>query len=946
MEEDKLVPITTGDGRHRIAVYNAMGIPWIRASVTAHQREILKKRGISIKEAYPVSANKSDEDVMSHGNSQVEKNENSDKQSDRETDRNANKYEIKSVKELIEFTNKMLEIENNDVTPEMIEKVNSYFKYGCTEKIGDYQMYVELQNFALKLKDKNKLLNTKIDELEILEQFEKMKKIDEKINLIQNYYYRLKYDLENYHGKMITRQLNNEVSNNAEEFTKQSDLKDQIIKLAEMEVDEELTPEIVATFYKYIQNGSIDEKMNNWETVDENFKSIKYYLMKTASKYLNQFLYYDHNREDLKKTVSSYKRLREKIELIEKVREKLNSEIQICYKRLPGKSDVFGKLKNKVEKIRLTKTDADMSRLDEKYFHDFIDRGFRNESQANEYYEYFGIMDGDLNVKWEEKIKILNDIEKELDKINENGKNKNVIDLRNKLRNRIEKELSFCKEYKNQVELYNACSEIGLKRDFTPGQNNNCALESITRTINISNDNTKDDASKAYEEAAKWQETLRHMSDQIGIPHTSGFILNYKILHEMYQNEEISSTYYAHYSEFLKLLKDNLDNKILTVWSYDPETGHLIKFGIIKGVNSKENGQRINILKKAGHVEPMFSIKDAKQERVHAQNKLSYKQDSKIQKEKGYNADRKIEMGMSEYAHTHNEKIDDLENWINILEGAWESVDMDYIKATDKLESYTDNGILNEDIYNTDTKTIKQITDRYKRLQPTLSYAIERCEEKKAFYSNVTLDNSKLKQEFEQNTYRKFSDNMEKNDELNDELQTFADERYEKEEEKLDLFELVEIKINREIAICNTANSEKIKNSETEKETGSTENEENATNTLHGGDEGLAYSDPSRVVKIKHASEKAGFIRGYASGSGNNCFIQSLLQGIHKANGTKENNPQKALEEASVWEKILRDEAVVNGFEKIGYLGVSYGKADQLPGRSSLYDLHKSIWYT
>ena len=39
--------------------------------------------------------------------------------------------------------------------------------------------------------------------------------------------------------------------------------------------------------------------------------------------------------------------------------------------------------------------------------------------------------------------------------------------------------------------------------------------------------------------------------------------------------------------------------------------------------------------------------------------------------------------------------------------------------------------------------------------------------------------------------------------------------------------------------------------------------------------------------------------------------------------------------EISAWENILRDEAVVNGFEQNGYLGVTYGKEDQTPRKTS-----------
>jgi hypothetical protein len=47
LDKDKEVPITTGDGRHRIAVYSAMGVKWIKAEITTSQFETLSERGIT-----------------------------------------------------------------------------------------------------------------------------------------------------------------------------------------------------------------------------------------------------------------------------------------------------------------------------------------------------------------------------------------------------------------------------------------------------------------------------------------------------------------------------------------------------------------------------------------------------------------------------------------------------------------------------------------------------------------------------------------------------------------------------------------------------------------------------------------------------------------------------------------------------------------------------------
>jgi hypothetical protein len=51
LDKNKEVPITTGDGRHRIAVYNAMGVKWIKAEITGSQLETLGERGITATKA-------------------------------------------------------------------------------------------------------------------------------------------------------------------------------------------------------------------------------------------------------------------------------------------------------------------------------------------------------------------------------------------------------------------------------------------------------------------------------------------------------------------------------------------------------------------------------------------------------------------------------------------------------------------------------------------------------------------------------------------------------------------------------------------------------------------------------------------------------------------------------------------------------------------------------
>ncbi len=636
--------------------------------------------------------------------------------SDIETDKKG----LQNLTELKKLTKELLNIQKTDVTPEIITEVNKYFKNGCNEEISDdnsFEMYQELVEMYNQLVDVLDNLNEKISVLESSQKSDKsalLKMLDEKEMLVNNTCVRMYYEAAICSGKIIPSNLLAEVYSSRKKLSKQNDLKNQIANLASMEVGEELTPQIESNLNNYVQNGSIDEEIQDWQTAAENLKTIKFYIMETAQAFFNEFLYYDLNREDLQKTLSKYQGFRGKIELVEKVRKKINSEIKICESRIPYEGDEFEKLKNAVEKIKPIKLISELS--DEDFWDNFVNYGFRNVKIANSYYFQFGIMDEDLNAHWEERIKVLEDIQSDLNKIKGSF---NIIEFVNDVRGRVEEEINSFKEYQEKVDLYNACAKIGLRRVFTPGNNNNCVLESITRTINRVNGNEKADPLKAYEEAAAWQEILRATADEIGIRHREGF--DFSFYNGTVDINSSSDADNVIHSKFVNQLRMNLDNYILTEWKYDQKTKELIVVSEVKGKNSENNGVRINILSDQIHSEPMYSIDD-----------------------------------------------------------------------------------------------------------------------------------------------------------------------------------------------------------------------------FRGGRTGWAYSDPARIKAIKQASERTGFTRGMATGKGNNCFIQSLLQGIHYANGTKVRDAEADEKEFKAWENILRDEAVVNGFEQKGYLGVTRGKADNTSRKSSPYDIRKT----
>ncbi len=502
------------------------------------------------------------------------------------------KNEIKNLSDLDKLIKELSNTDEVNIKTEIRDKVNNYYKNGCTEikSIDDNPndiTIMALLEMSGSLNLRNEKLKRVINELEkskVKDKIVLLGKLDEKEMLISQVTARMRYEISIRYGKTILRQkLDNEVNSESKEFLKQNNLKQKLVKLAAMEVGEEFIPEVLNSLNDYIQKGSINEHMKDWKTAVENLKTMKYYLMEKAAEFVDQFNYYDLNREDLQKTVSQYNGLREKLDLIDRVREKINSEIDICHEHVPLESDAYAKLKIEVEKWKSEES------FDENYINKLIGTGFRNERMADKYYYYIDKMDGDLNVNWEEKIKVLNYIKLELDNINDDQKSK----LRDAIRDKVNQEINNCEKYQEKLDLYNACANKGLKRGFTPGSNNNCVLESITKVISRANGSEKADPLKAYEEMAAWQSTLRMLADESGIRNRDGILMRSKI------KEDI---------EFTKKMKENLDGYILTEWKYDSKEKQLKIVNEIKGKNANKNSVRINVLDNPGHMEPLFTI--------------------------------------------------------------------------------------------------------------------------------------------------------------------------------------------------------------------------------------------------------------------------------------------------------------------------------------------------
>ncbi len=586
--------------------------------------------------------------------------------------------------------------------------------------------------------------------------------------------------------------------------------------------------------------------------------------------------------------------IEKRLDLIEKMRKKLNTDIESCKKLAPHniKSDILDFVENDIDNLLSHQSFNELIYTKKAIWNEYFQFGnnTRNVLAAELYYKITSIIDKDLEVDWVKRIKVLESIKFKFEKNGQNEKRAFVFEISR----RVTFELTKAQEIKKMIELDRACTDVGLTRINTPGNYNNCVLESITKTINRTNNIDKENPRKAYREAAFWQSILRAAAVELGYRHTETFdLLDNDPLNPLdkgqinlltYLNgrnlENIKST------KFLQLLKSYLDNYVAIFWSYNSDAGKLEIINRIKGVNSDKKGVspvNINILLNPGHAEPMFPNED----------KLP-----------------SITQGNSSGDNVIS-KLNNLEKLLSDALLKKGNFDKNIMLA---LKIYVEDGILAENIDKRDQNEIKVALDLYNDIDVDIYLAKLTCEEKMEKYSKLTNENM-------DEMVMEFADKLSNLPDNTEDLKRFVEWHYNLEKAKIALFEKANERLKREMAKCNNALSVSSKDNE---------------DKIKGGDIVFKFSNPARAAKINKASDQAGFTRGYASGEGNNCFIQSLLQGIHHVNGTKIDS-----KEISSWENILRDEAVINGFERNGHLGVTYGKEDQIQ-ENSIYNLQKT----
>ncbi len=560
--------------------------------------------------------------------------------------------EVKDLNELIDMSKQLLLLKTEtDVPLEIKQKADNYFKNGCLWKvngknsesiINDYfkvrgelvgvKGEINKQRSAFTYnKNRKKIIEeylkyypgerTRIESvpkedvnLELISK-EVLNKLDEKHNVISKVIKRQTYELSIYKNQKIYDDVASKYSNvNPEEFTNQDRLVFDIGQIAKMEVGENINPQIVNNLTNYIQNGSIDENLQDLNAVVEKYNLIMYDLMFVANNLQEQFDYYDFkdDMKGLQETIDKYDRYLKKMEIIERTRAKINSEIETCQKRME-KNDgqgVFERLETETSKLIAISSLDKLSTKDKKilgsYYRDLSSSRFTILTQ---YYKSFGIIDGDPKADLVKRIQILENVKSKLMKVNGDIKKREYC---NRFLDKVKSDIKHCKEFLNAIELKQACTNVGLKRMFTPGNNNNCVLESITRTINRVNGSDKENPPKAYEEAVVWQSILRAEAVELGFREKQGFYLtsdpSILMKYALHLIEFKDLTKNKH-TKFIELLRLNLDNYILTIWKYNSLNKKLEVFDEIKGINAEKEGIEpvwINILFNPGHAEPMF----------------------------------------------------------------------------------------------------------------------------------------------------------------------------------------------------------------------------------------------------------------------------------------------------------------------------------------------------
>ncbi len=230
----------------------------------------------------------------------------------------------------------------------------------------------------------------------------------------------------------------------------------------------------------------------------------------------------------------------------------------------------------------------------------FIETGSINkkESSAQQYYLNYRVIDEAFNKDWNGRIQILNKVQNILKLLlyqRRYRSNPSQYKTINKIIKKINDEMETCLQYQTVKEVELACDEAGFKRSLTPGINNNCVLESITKTINRANGSDKENPKKAYEMAYEWQLILRSEAVELGFRQREGFYLeSFDVLNTLVQDE---LTYIndpdlkkRKNQNFARQLRLNLDKNILNIWVFNYKTKKVYKYKEIKGLNVEKEG--------------------------------------------------------------------------------------------------------------------------------------------------------------------------------------------------------------------------------------------------------------------------------------------------------------------------------------------------------------------
>ncbi len=816
----------------------------------------------------------------------------------------------------------------------MEDKIAKYYKNQINENIGKNI----IEDFA------------SIDILKT--HFQRM--LEDKEMKINKALYRNAYEMEMIRKEMIINECENNASNNNEEYSNINELKKLISKLAGLSVKEEISPHLVQTLKQLTEKGSFSENVKDKEAYLNELKVIKKQLLSIANINYWQYMYFNY-KDELSERVTTNSRLNEKIAIIENSREKINREIDQIEQQVHQEEfiGILNKVNDMVKDISISKPIGELNND----LLNYIENGScpANIADYRNYYDYTRFLDKELRADWKtgvtilenirqklveysnviiekmkesnEKIKILNNLAEEKganEKIIEEYRNSNLIqnlvdfhisekkNLKSELRRdvkilkRVNKELKEFETNQKILEIEQACSKAGFKRGLVPGRNDNCFLESIGQLLS----NTQGmSGSEAYANREKLVSNLRDAAVSIGIGKYQGFQPDILVkVPSRHSPDYLQKTYNADldfqtHSIFAVKLKAVLDKYVLTMWKLNSGSGKLEKSGEVKGVNAGKNGERpisIDVLITPSHAEPLYPMD---QERIVANEIVILDQDidkNEVPEILNQNiSERKSEAILDDIDNELDKekeyrKINDLEYQIIDLVD-WDAGDDKYIEAKNKLESYIENGILSEDINQKNIETVEKIILLYVNVAEIIAF------EKYGYINDQENETLKLLERIEEKVKSEIA---------------ICNGAYKKTESKRSVFNTMIQgfkKIREKISLVFT------KSSSVFPENSSTEN----SNDTRGGTPASAYSDAARLEAIKQASRKLGFTRGNAPGTGNNCFIQSLLQGIHNVNGTKVNDPKKAHEEAAVWETILRDIAVEDGFERTGHLGVS-----------------------